>query len=31
MQEEFKKRDLPGSGHGYARKNKELSRLMGGV
>ncbi|KAI3321004.1 ribosomal subunit 39S-domain-containing protein [Xylariaceae sp. AK1471] len=31
MQEEFKKRDLPVLGHGYARKGKELSRLRGGV
>jgi hypothetical protein len=31
MQEEFKKRDLPVLGHGFARKGKELSRLRGGV
>ncbi|KAI0855467.1 ribosomal subunit 39S-domain-containing protein [Xylaria cubensis] len=29
MQEEFKKRDIPGIGHGYARKGKELQRLKG--
>ncbi|KAI3330743.1 ribosomal subunit 39S-domain-containing protein [Ustulina deusta] len=31
MQEEFKKRELPGYGHGYARKGKEISRLRGGT
>lgn len=31
MQAEFKKRDLPGVGHGYARKGKELQRLRGAV
>ncbi|KAI1750681.1 ribosomal subunit 39S-domain-containing protein [Xylaria castorea] len=31
MQEEFKKRDIPGIGHGYARKSREIRRLMGGA
>ncbi|TRX89212.1 hypothetical protein FHL15_009910 [Xylaria flabelliformis] len=31
MQEEFKKRDIPGLGHGYARKGKEVRRLKGGT
>ncbi|KAI1298338.1 ribosomal subunit 39S-domain-containing protein [Xylaria venustula] len=31
MQEEFKKRQLPVYGHGYARKGKEVSRLRGGT
>ncbi|KAI1120356.1 ribosomal subunit 39S-domain-containing protein [Nemania abortiva] len=31
MQAEFKKRDLPLDGHGYARKGKEISRLRGGT
>ncbi|KAI1270836.1 ribosomal subunit 39S-domain-containing protein [Xylaria sp. FL0933] len=31
MQEEFKKRQLPTYGHGYARKGKETSRLRGGT
>ncbi|KAI0543926.1 ribosomal subunit 39S-domain-containing protein [Xylaria curta] len=29
MQEEFKKRDIPGLGHGYARKGREIQRLRG--
>ncbi|KAI8958814.1 ribosomal subunit 39S-domain-containing protein [Daldinia sp. FL1419] len=31
VEEELKKRDLPLVGHGFARKNRELSRLKGGV
>lgn len=31
MQEEFKKRELPGVGHGYARKGKEIQRLHGNM
>ncbi|KAI1735689.1 ribosomal subunit 39S-domain-containing protein [Xylaria scruposa] len=31
MQEEFKKRDIPGLGHGYVRKGKEIQRLRGDV
>ncbi|KAI0844238.1 ribosomal subunit 39S-domain-containing protein [Daldinia vernicosa] len=31
IEEELKKRDLPLVGHGFARKNRELSRLKGGV
>ncbi|KAI1498942.1 ribosomal subunit 39S-domain-containing protein [Biscogniauxia marginata] len=31
MQEELKKRDLPLEGHGFARKNREMSRFRGGV
>ncbi|KAI0969449.1 ribosomal subunit 39S-domain-containing protein [Xylaria arbuscula] len=31
MQEEFKKRQLPVYGHGYARKGKEIARLRGGT
>ncbi|KAI0173037.1 hypothetical protein GGR52DRAFT_369579 [Hypoxylon sp. FL1284] len=31
IEEELKKRDLPLVGHGYARKNRELSQFKGGV
>ncbi|KAI0116780.1 ribosomal subunit 39S-domain-containing protein [Daldinia grandis] len=31
IEEELKKRDLPLVGHGFTRKNRELSRLKGGV
>ncbi|OTB00500.1 hypothetical protein M426DRAFT_324276 [Hypoxylon sp. CI-4A] len=31
VEEELKKRDLPLEGHGFTRKNRELSRLKGGV
>ncbi|KAI1654915.1 ribosomal subunit 39S-domain-containing protein [Daldinia decipiens] len=31
IEEELKKRDLPLVGHGFVRKNRELSRLKGGV
>ncbi|EMR68226.1 hypothetical protein UCREL1_4759 [Eutypa lata UCREL1] len=31
IEDEFKKRDLPLGGHGFARKNKERSWLRGGV
>ena len=31
IEEEFRKRDLPLHGHGFARKNKEPSWLKGGV
>ncbi|KAK7754558.1 hypothetical protein SLS62_003579 [Diatrype stigma] len=31
IEEEFKKRDLPLDGHGYAQKNKERSWLSGGT
>ncbi|KAI1134577.1 ribosomal subunit 39S-domain-containing protein [Hypoxylon sp. FL0543] len=31
IEEELKKRDLPLDGHGFVRKNRELSRLKGGV
>ncbi|KAI0836535.1 ribosomal subunit 39S-domain-containing protein [Hypoxylon sp. FL0890] len=31
IEEELKKRDLPLEGHGFVRKNRELSRLKGGV
>ena len=31
MQEEFKKRQIPAYGHGYARKGKEVQRQRGGL
>lgn len=31
IEEEFRKRDLPLQGHGFAQKNKERSWLRGGV
>ncbi|KAI1493456.1 ribosomal subunit 39S-domain-containing protein [Biscogniauxia mediterranea] len=31
MQEELRKRDLPLEGHGFARKNRELAQLRGGM
>ncbi|XXG95350.1 hypothetical protein Hte_001612 [Hypoxylon texense] len=31
IEEELKKRDLPLVGHGFARKNRELSQLRGGI
>ncbi|KAI5917363.1 ribosomal subunit 39S-domain-containing protein [Camillea tinctor] len=31
MQEELRKRDLPLEGHGFARKNRELAQLQGGM
>ena len=31
IEEEFRKRDLPLHGHGYAGKNKERSWLRGGL
>ncbi|KAI1405092.1 ribosomal subunit 39S-domain-containing protein [Hypoxylon fuscum] len=31
VEEELKKRDLPLEGHGFTRKNRELSRLKGGI
>ncbi|OTA56594.1 hypothetical protein K449DRAFT_375345 [Hypoxylon sp. EC38] len=31
IEEELKKRDLPLEGHGFVRKNRELSRIKGGV
>lgn len=31
IEEELKKRDLPLVGHGFVRKNRELSQLKGGI
>ncbi|KAI0594941.1 ribosomal subunit 39S-domain-containing protein [Biscogniauxia sp. FL1348] len=31
MQEELRKRDLPLEGHGFARKNRELAQMRGGM
>ncbi|KAG4217143.1 hypothetical protein PC116_g34376, partial [Phytophthora cactorum] len=31
IEEELKKRDLPLEGHGFVRKNTEISRFKGGV